>query len=258
MLHYASKLTSVLWQPLNWVALLLLVGVFLLFARSQRMLRWGRKLCVAATALLLLLGWQALPESLIRTLEDRYSQPPADLSKFSGMVSLGGAFSALDGRLHVLPDLGGSGERVVAPIPVMNRHGHMRLIFTSGDASIGKIEGPEADVAKTYFATMGVDMSRVLFETRSRNTYENAAFTNQLPGVDISQPWLLVTSAWHMPRAMATFQKMGWNVTALPVDYFSSSETRWLSYSLFRGAEAWQIALHEYIGLAAYWIAGRI
>jgi hypothetical protein len=56
---------------------------------------------------------------------------------------------------------------------------------------------------------------------------------------------------------MGSFRKAGWNVTAYPVDFRTSSATPWSSYSLSQGAEKWQLVLRELLGLAAYRLAGR-
>jgi len=258
MFHYVSKFASVLLQPLNWIAILLVAGAILLFVRSQRLRNLGRTLCGVAALLLLLAGWHPLPEALISALEDRYAPPTSDLSGFTGMVVLGGVFSAFDGRDRLQPALGCAGDRVVVPIPLMNQYLDMRLLFTGGAAYPAPPINAEATAARRYFQRMGTDMSRVLFESQSRDTYENATFSRRVPTVDVSKPWLLITSASHMPRALATFRKAGWNVTPYPVNYYSLYETSGWSYSLFRGVEAWQLVLREYIGLAAYRLAGRL
>ena len=136
MLHYLSKLTTLFWQPLTWVAVLLVMGVLFLFVRSPKLRLWGRTLCASAAGLLLLLGWQPLPEALVQILEDRYAAPSGDLSRFTGMVVLGGAFRGNDGRNRAQPALGCAGERVVLPVPIMNQYPHMRLLFTGGNASL--------------------------------------------------------------------------------------------------------------------------
>jgi uncharacterized SAM-binding protein YcdF (DUF218 family) len=97
----------------------------------------------------------------------------------------------------------------------------------------------------------------VLYESASRTTYENAIFSARVPGVNPAQPWLLLTSASHMPRSMATFRKAGWNVTAYPVDFRTGNQTPWSQYSLARGASKWHNALHELLGWLTYRLAGR-
>jgi uncharacterized SAM-binding protein YcdF (DUF218 family) len=258
MFHYVSKFVSLLLQPLHWIALLLMVGAILLFVRSQRLRNFGRALCCAAALLLLLAGWYPLPEALIGALEDRYAPPTADLSRFTGMVVLGGVFSRYDGRDRLQPALGCAGDRVVVPIPLMNQNRDIRLLFSGGASYPASASDAEAIQARRYFEHMGTDMSRVLFESKSRDTYENATFSLKVPTVDAGKPWLLITSASHMPRALATFRKAGWNVTPYPVNYYSQYETQWFSYSLFRGIDAWQLAIREYFGLAVYRLTGRL
>ena len=112
-------------------------------------------------------------------------------------------------------------------------------------------------LAKAFFDSMGVPPQQVVYESASRTTYENAVFSAALPGVDPRQPWLLLTSAFHMPRSVATFRKAGWNVTPYPVDFRTGDSTAWTQYSLWLGAEKWQLVLHELAGLLAYRLAGR-
>ena len=99
---------------------------------------------------------------------------------------------------------------------------------------------------------MGVPSERVLYERAARTTYENAIFSASVRGVEKAKPWLLVTSAYHMPRSMALFRAAGWNVTPYPVGFRSVGHTSWTDYSLARGAVRWQLVLHEVIGLAAF------
>ena len=137
------------------------------------------------------------------------------------------------------------------------KHPHLRLLFTGGEGDLLASGEPEAVQARAFFESLGVPAQRMQFEFRSRTTYENAVLTAALPGVDKTRPWLLVTSAWHMPRALATFRAAGWNVTPYPVDYRTGTRTPWTEYSLVDSLRRWQIALHEWAGLLAYRIAGR-
>lgn len=258
-MHYVSKLTTVLWQPLTWVALSLFLGVLLLFARTEARRLSGRRLCATALLILVVVGWHPVPDAMLRYLEDKHAAPTGALGGYAGMVVLGGAFARDDGREHLQPALGCAGERVVVPVPLMSSYPGMKLLFTGGDASIlPGGERPEADAAREYFERMGTDMSRVLTEGKSRNTYENAVFSRDVAGVDSRQPWLLVTSAAHMPRALATFRKAGWNVTPYPVDYETARDSSWFGFSFYGGLASWHTALREYLGIAAYWMTGRL
>lgn len=255
-MFFAAKLFVLLTQPLAWIATLLIVS--LLVPHKPGL---GRKLVALALGLLLLMGCLPLPELLIRNLENHYAevQPEVDLRGYTGMVVLGGSsepgYVAKD---HAQPLLNDAGERMTAPVALMRQYPHLRMLYTGGEGDwLGS--GPtEAQRAEVFFNQMGVPAQHVEYESASRTTYENALLTAQLPGVDISQRWLLVTSAWHMPRAMATFAKAGWNVTAYPVDFRTGLATPWTAYSIKDGARTWQLALHELLGIVAYRITGRL
>jgi uncharacterized SAM-binding protein YcdF (DUF218 family) len=251
-----SKLLSFATQPLAWVALLLLGALIGLSLRRKGSLRLGW----LALALLLLQGWEPLPDALLRQLETQHPEQPAhaNLQTFVGVVVLGGALeSAYVWQGHAQPALNDAAERMTEAIRLMQQYPHLRLLFTGGEGELLAEGLPEAKRAKIFFDRMGLDPQRVRYESASRTTYENAIFSARLPGIKPEQPWLLLTTASHMPRALATFQKAGWNVTAFPVDFRTGNQTPWSQYSLALSAHKWEMALHEWIGLLAYRLAGR-
>lgn len=252
-----SKLVGLFTQPLLWVFALLLAGLVL----QRRKPPLARRLLWSAWLLMLVAGWTAPPEWLIQRLEGRYAEIPldADLRGYTGMVVLGGATeSGAVQQAHVQPLLNGAAERMTTPVALLIRHPHLRVVFTGGEGALFGSGPKEADRAKVFFDSMGLAGTRVEYESASRNTYENAALTAQLPAIDRTQRWLLVTSAVHMPRAMGTFQKGGWNVTAYPVDFLTSSSVPWTGFSLSGGAGRWELALRELVGIAGYWLTGRL
>lgn len=252
-----SKILAFLTEPLTWVTGLLLTGLFLQRHKpvAARRLQWS------ALAVLLAVGWLPLPIWLSQQLEGRYTEisPQADLRGYVGAIVLGGATeSGQVQQAHVQPLLNGAAERMTAPLAMLRRNPHLRLVFTGGEGSLFGSGPSEADRARVFFDSMGLPPDRVQYESASRNTFENAVLTAQLPGIDITQRWLLVTSAAHMPRAMATFTKAGWNTTAYPVDFRTGTSTAWFDYSQVDGAEKWGVLLHELVGLLAYRLTGRL
>lgn len=252
-----SKLLNLLAQPLNGVLLLLLLS---LPGGRHKPLR-ARRLTIAALLLLALTGFKTLPDALLSPLENRFPEvaADADLSVYAGMLVLGGALDS--GHLslhHGQPLLNASAERMTMAVALWRRNPHLRIVFTGGEGELFGTGPSEAERAALFFDSMGVPHSALVLETRSQNTYENAIFTRALPGLDAQQRWLLITSAWHMPRSMATFQKAGWNVTAYPVDFRTGGLTPWSSYNLGEGAARWELLLHEWLGIASYRLSGRI
>jgi uncharacterized SAM-binding protein YcdF (DUF218 family) len=110
----------------------------------------------------------------------------------------------------------------------------------------------EAELARAFYLEQGVDLARVTLEAGSRTTRENARQVAALLGARCQEPWLLVTSAWHMPRAVAEFESVGCRVTPYPVDFRTGASTAWSDYALARSLMQWQTALHEWLGLAVY------
>jgi uncharacterized SAM-binding protein YcdF (DUF218 family) len=238
-LFYLSKILAVFTQPLTWAAALLLLALWC-WPRRPAAARW---LLLAALGLTGLVGWLALPDALLRALENR--SPPMvalvaeELLPYTGVVVLGGAI-----------------ERQQAAVALLRQHPHLRLLFTGGDGSWWGNGPSEAKQAEAFFTRMGVAAVRTLYERTSRTTYENAALGAAVPGVDMTQRWLLITTASHMPRALATFQAVGWNVTPYPVGFRAVSYTAWTDYSLARGARLWQLVLHEIVGMGAFTAVG--
>jgi len=99
----------------------------------------------------------------------------------------------------------------------------------------------------------------VIYEDRSRNTWENAVLSHRLVQPKPGETWLLVTSASHMPRAMGCFREAGWNVTPWPVNYTTGGSPRaWYDAPFPTRLNQFEGALREWIGLVAYWLLGRM
>jgi hypothetical protein len=261
----ASKLLAFLTEPLAWVAALLMVALLLLRSASGGAARsgprrWALRARWLALVLQLIQGWEPLPDALLRQLEDPYSRTPTaqEVQAHQGVVVLGGALEpsyVWEGRSQVA--LNSASERMVVPLALLRQNPALQLLFTGGEGDLLGQGLSEAARARIFYGSLGLPSERLLLEDRSRTTYENAVLSARLNGVDPTKPWLLVTSAWHMRRALATFQKAGWNVTPYAVDFSTGSHTTWTEYSLVRGSRKWALLLHELLGLLAYRLAGQ-
>jgi len=252
----AAKFLAFLTQPLAWVALMIGISVLLMRRRP----RLAQSLGVASALLLVLLGWEPLPDALLRQLEMRNPAlaVQADLTPYAGVIVLGGGLEPA--YVWSVPDqsaLSDAAERMTEVLPLLRRGPHLRLLFTGGDGELFADALPEAERARRFFTAQGVAPERLLLEAGSRTTYENALLSKTLVGVDAQRPWLLLTSAWHMPRSLATFRHVGWNVTAYPVDFRAGLSTPWTQYSMDGGVKKWRTVLHEWLGLWTYQLSGR-
>ena len=136
-----------------------------------------------------------------------------------------------------------------------------RIVYSSGNAALFPKAPPEADFVLPLWESFGIARDRVMLETRSRNTAENAAFTKALVKPKPGEHWLLVTSALHMPRAIGCFRRVGFPVEAYPVDWTTLPRLSLVgllpSLKSGRGLRQLDNAAHEWIGILAYWLTGR-
>lgn len=245
-----SKLMSAGTQPMFWLALWWGVGLLLLgrWRRMASRMLWGGLFVLA------LLGFEALPHALLRPLENRYPAPtPQELDRHVGVIVLGGAIEhPAIFEAHAQVPLGQAAERMTVPVGLMRQSPKLALVFSGGEGRLLTTGVTEAEMAKVFYEQQGVDMARVTLEGGSRTTRENAQQVAKLLGERCQQPWLLVTSAWHMPRSMAEFEAVGCKVTAYPVDFRTGHNTPLTEYSLARSLLLWQTALHEWLGLWVY------
>lgn len=210
----------------------------------------GRRALFVGIGISAVIGWLPLPDALLRRLESQYPVPQGGLQPYVGMVVLGGAINIPYGEHDIRRyTLDASAQRMTEPVALLRQYPHLLLLFSGGQSDVIARETSVADAAREFYAGMGVPADRLLYERAARNTYENAVLSARVPGVDKTQPWLLVTSALHMPRSMALFQREGWNVTPYPVDYRAGGYTPWTQYSIAEGALRWEMLLHEVVGM---------
>ena len=250
-MFFIAKIFDQMAHPLNWVVVLLILSLL----RSHISASRRHALTLGALLLLLAIGLQPLPDACLKQLESGFAEipPHANLQGYAGVIVLGGALEhAYVSAAHTQPELNGAAERMTATVALWREQPALQVIFTGGEGDYFGNGVSEAARARQFFDSQGVPAQAVRYEDQSRNTYENAVFSTQLPGIDPHKPWLLLTSAWHMPRAMALFQHAGWNVTAYPVDFLTGAATPWSSYSISTSAEHWNLLLHELLGLASY------
>lgn len=245
-----SQLMSAITQPVFWLALWWAVALLVIgrWRRAALGMLW------LGLAVLGLLGFEALPHALLRPLENQYPVPSAAVvDRHVGVVVLGGATQhPRSYQAHGQVPLGEAAERMSVPVGLLRQHPQLALVFSGGEGRLRTTGVTEAALARSFYQEQGVDLARVTLEAGSRTTRENAHQVAALLGPRCQEPWLLVTSAWHMPRAMIEFESVGCRVTPYPVDFRTGTSTAWTDYALARSLLLWQTALHERLGWVVY------
>ncbi|MDA0262242.1 MAG: YdcF family protein [Proteobacteria bacterium] len=255
MTFIASKILWALVQPSNLLLLLLATGVALSWTGWQK---WGRRLATIATLALLAIAILPVGGWLYHPLETRFAVPKTLPETISGIIVLGGATSPALTERWDQPSLNDNSERLVALVSLARRYPSARLIFTGGSGSLRPGRLREADVVRRVLDDIGFSSQRVTYESRARNTIENAVNTFDLVRPTKDENWLLVTSAYHMPRAVGCFRTAGWTVIPYPVDYRMAGRGGiGFRLKMSQGLRAFDKAVHEWTGLIAYRLFGR-
>lgn len=257
MFFFLSKTLWWLLAPVNLLLLLLVAGMALLFTRFART---GKTLVALAALGFIVFGVLPTGAIMMRQLEDRFPRPPAITQAPAGIIVLGGGVNQVVTAMRGPLELTAAGDRMTEAAMLARRFPQAKLVFTGGSASLLGSPLREAHVARRLFLGLGLPPEQLLFEQESRNTHENAILTRDLVKPQPGQTWLLVTSAAHMPRSVALFRKAGFQVTPYPVDYRTSGsprDYRLVSSDILGGLTLTDTAIREYLGLAAYWLAGK-
>jgi uncharacterized SAM-binding protein YcdF (DUF218 family) len=245
-----SKILSAITQPIFWLAIWWALALVVLVRkrRAALIMLWFGLLVLGAP------GFRALPDALLRPLENRYPLPtPQQVPRHAGFIVLGGGLGHPASFVsHGQVPLGDAAERMTVPVGLMHQYPSLELVFSGGEGRLLTTGVTESELARAFFSQQGIDMQKVRLENGSRNTRENAQQVAKLLGHRCQEPWLLVTSAWHMPRALMEFKNLGCNVTAFPVDFRTGKSTTFTDYSLAQSLVLWQTALHEWLGLLVY------
>lgn len=255
MFFILSKTVAFLLLPSNLLIASIVAGLLLMATRWKRVGRW---LAGVAFVLLLLVGFLPVGNGLSHILEGRFPRWDSSRGAPDGIVVLGGVIEPTLSRSRGQIALNDSAERVTALVRLAREYPKARIVFTSGDASLLADEPAEANYLYPLLDHIGFPRARVMLEARSRNTYENAVLTKALVKPKPGERWLLVTSAQHMPRAVGCFRKAGFPVEAYPVDWKTMRRLRfWPSTDFGAGLAKADGAVHEWLGLFAYWLTGR-
>jgi uncharacterized SAM-binding protein YcdF (DUF218 family) len=253
MLFLISKVVGFLLLPSNLIAFVGALGFAGMLIGWRRV---GSSLMAIAIVALVVAGWSPLGALALQALETRFP-PPRIEGPVAGIVSLGGAVDVHITEDRNAPALNDAGERMTAVASLAQLYPDARIVLSGGASDLHDTgAATESAVAKRLLVAMGLPAERIELEERSRNTCENAAESLAVARPEAGETWLLVTSASHMPRAIACFRAVEFPIVAYPVDY-RTTEVAWSAIPISDGLNMLDLAAHEWIGLVAYRIVGR-
>lgn len=244
----AAKFAGALLQPETWIVAALAMIVWALLRRAMRL---ALGVSIAMLAFLVAISILPIGDLLLQPIERTYPAQPS-LDRVDGIIVLGGGENPRASVFWDQIQLNEAAERYTAALALARQFPEARLLFAGGSGALRDVAGAEvseADLAKRFFLDLGIAEKRLLLEGGSRNTAENAKLSFALANPRAEQRWVLVTSAFHMPRAMRSFEEAGWTgLTPWPVDYRSSAFADGIGWDLNRNLRMLNIALREQVG----------
>ncbi|MFC4174522.1 YdcF family protein [Microvirga sp. GCM10011540] len=258
MFYYVSKIAWFFATPSNLLLSLVVIG--LLLALTRRLRQTGIFIALTFTLATIAFGLLPLANYLFVPLEGRFPVFRDDNRPIDGIILLGGSVDAQDSVNRNALVVNEAAERVLDAIQLSHRYPDARILIVGGGGTVFGDGTAEAPVTAAFMKTIGIDPARILIEDRSRTTYENAVLSVPIAQPKEGERWLLVTSAWHMPRAVGVFEKAGFPVVPYPVDYRVGGSFRNVRgfATISDGLRRFDVGAKEWAGLLAYYLSGRM
>jgi len=257
MEFYLAKIANFLLEPLYILSFFLLILIFLLlFTNFKKLTLFFAKFLLI---LFLFFGYTPLSNFLLNKLEDFIKPSKYPVQQLKGVVVLGGSFnSGLQSKERNEVLLNSSAERLTKVLEIYNKNPKILILFSGFSGELKPQGWSESDMAKKFFLEQGVRSENLIFENKSRNTFENINYSKDIIK-NYKGTWGLITSASHMPRSYFGFKRQGLILEPIIVDYKTgTSPIFWISFNIGSGLSNWSTLLHEVVGISYYKITGKI
>jgi len=240
---------------------MLLVGL-LLYKLSHKKSAYkilARRMIKTSMSVLFIIGFTNISDWALWPLESRlddFRNKTAE-APYSGIIVLGGSENLTESTASGQATLNHGAERLIETAALARKFPSLPIIH-SGGTRFAEDQLSENDVAKLFFDQAGINLSRIRFDDKAYNTHTNATESKKLIKTDETGTWLLVTSAFHMPRSVGAFQQAGINFQSYPVDYKTTLKYDGIfDIGFSKNLTRFDLAIHEYVGLLAYYITDR-
>lgn len=255
-LFVLGRLAALAVAPDNWLIAGLALTVIGQLCCRLRLARWAGALTLLAALALAILP---IGDLALRPLETRHPPTPV-VPAADGILVLGGSESGTLTAFWGPVQLNEAAERMTEAMVLARRHPEAMVVFSGGAGALRDVLGdgvPGAVVARRFFAEQGLAPERLILEGGSRNTAENARLSLAQVAPGDGERWILVTSAFHMPRALMSFRAAGWpgELIPWPVDHRGGPVR--LGWNMTGQMTKLHVALREYLGMASYRVLGR-
>ena len=245
------------WLFLRPETLLVLLFVWPLVLLWRERVDAATNMLFFALCVSIIIGLLPIGKAVLTPLERSYPANPEALNP-AGIIVLGGMEELGPEYGGQLAQVNAAGERLIVAMELAGRFPQAPILYSGGKVGLTPSAAGSFSVGPDILRRLGLPEDRLIVEDRSRTTAENAALALQKVPDQDERPWLLVTSAWHMPRALGTFCAAGWrNLVPYPVDFRGGSVFDDVGWNLAENLSDLNSGVKEWIGLLGYKVGGR-
>lgn len=255
MFFTASKIFWLLAAPLNALLLITAFALILRFWKKQL----ANRILITTAWIFVILGGLPIGYNLMVFLERQYSVPKEMPNRVDGIIVLGGAFNSYlsekTGQVAVNSNI----SRMITFMELSKQYPNAKKVFSGGSGNILRPDRVESDDAKEFLGGMGFKSDDFIYEPLSKNTYENAAFSRELLKPKEGETWIVVTSAFHMPRTVSVFEQLDWNIVPYPTGVKTTGKYKLFDPTINVVGNYFMLtkSLKEMIGVGVYYLTGK-
>ena len=255
MSFYLSKILWLIVNPFNIFIFITLFTMFLYFINFRRL---SLIIYLINFIFIALISFLPIGSYLTYIIEKEFHTNTKFPEQVDGILILGGATNPLLFKEFDQISLNGSAERLVESVMIIRKFEKAKVIFSGGSGIVNRSDLGHSQVAKLFYKKMGVDSNKIFFEDKSRNTHENIIYSKKIAKPKKNENWLLITSAFHMKRALLIAEKNNWKFIPYAVDFKNIKEFKLTpNLNLLSNLNSFQSGLHEWLGLVSYYLMGR-
>lgn len=248
IMYFLSKIIWIVLSPLNLFVILLLISV--LFSKFRKNIA-SRIFYLLSIFFFIIIGVFPTGNLILSKLESNYPVLEDMPDDINGILILGGPTSYYLTNQHNQVSFNESGERLTEAYKLIKKFNSIKIIFSGAQHTY---------VANKFFREMGINEDIIIFESKSRNTYENILFSKTIINPEKDEKWLLITSSFHMKRTLSVAEKLNWKLIPYPVDFRTGAGKIIFIPNINKTLDhfnSFNLAFHEIVGLASYYFLGR-
>ena len=251
-------LSKILWNFFNPINIILFAFLFGLIFRWIKLNQLSKTMFILSFLLFFISGIISTGSYLTFLLEKKYHDKLDFPDNIEGIIILGGATNPYLSKEYDQIIVNGSAERLIESTFLIKKYPNAKIYFAGGSGSLNFPNLSHSTIAKKFYENYNINTENFFFDYKSRNTYENILYAKEKFNPKKNENWIVITSAFHLNRAISIGEKLDWKLLPYGTDYRVPKKFKWkISLDFIDNLSNFKFASHEWTGLIAYYMMGR-